>query len=329
MENQPDSVKFAFLPKVVGLVMALYLGTLLAIILFLHLSSRRDYSTKEEEDQEKGKAENKGCCAHSSKVTADFFTPMTFESTYVSFPGAMWTSKTLCFLRLIRFLFFLIVPCIMLYTRDTGDNWINFTFWNIDIIVFYYLMSFIASVIGLRKNPKACLELSAANLETVEWNYWERGLALIVQIFFNVAATTALLVTVFAFTFLTQSLSFYNMSYHFANTLSFAIEIFLSSLVIRFEYIILALSWLMLYAIYAWSMVVTHAIPDWPYVAFHTDTSASLFNYALFYILLVVFFIVWYLLSGIKVCIRGRSIRPLLHLQRSKPSRRIHVASVV
>ena len=322
--GQSDHDRFAYLPNVIGLVVGLYLVAVLQLILFLNQYRCRDYSSVKEDLNEEVNNTSEGakllrppqsCARHFSSVTAAFFTPLTFESTYVAVPGVLWTSYLLCISRMARFVFFLVYPCIFVYVENKGDNWFYNTFWNVDIIVFFYLIASVASVIGLTRNRAACYEVTPATLHTIEWNYWERALALTVQMFFTVAAVNALLVTVFAFTFITTDTGFENVSYHVLNTAAFAFEMLLSSLIIRVEHLILSLSWFLLYAIYVWCMMVTHRLADWPYDALKTDNSSSLLLYGLLDIIMLTSCLIWYMASKVKVCVRGASIIPLLQLQ--------------
>ena len=334
-QQQSNHAEFEYLPNVIGLVVGLYVASVLIIILYLNLCRCRDYNSVNKEGEGMVVEDNpsslpqRSCSSHCSTITTAFFTPLTFESTYVAIPGAMWTTILLCITRILRFVFFLVFPCIIVYVQNKGDNWFFYTFWNMDIIVFFYLIASIASIVGLFRNSAVCYELSPATLQVTQWNFWERFLAMAVQIFFNVAATNALLVTVFAYTFLGANFAFNNVSYHLLNTVAFGFEILLSSLVIRFEYFILSLSWLLLYAIYVWCMMVTHRLAGWPYSVLKTDTSSSLFYYGLLYVLLIVSCFVWYIVSKIKVCARGASIAPLLQLQSRVVRPQVYAASVV
>ena len=301
----------AYLPQTIGFILGLYIASVFIVVLFVNFLYCRNYQVQYESvdtmtlDDDIQDRPNK-CIL----VSNEFFSGTSFESTYVSLPGLSWTSYLLCFTRSACFIFFLVQPCIRVYIENRGDNWVNFTFWNIDLIVLYFLFASISSIVGLLRNPDASDNLSA--LDHTRWSSGERFLAMVIQIFFTVAGACAIFITVFAYTFISETLIFDYLSYHLLNSVAMVFEMMLNSIIVRFEHIILLLSWAFLYIVYVWSMAATDRIPDWPYPFLATSTPSSFFFYGVSYVLFIVFFLIWYAISRIKIAFRGETIKPLL-----------------
>ena len=297
--------RFAFLGECIALTMLYYLSTLLLLMTGLLCSRCRDYSFK---TLELASIDRSICCGRLKRELQDFFTGISLESSYASFPGKSWT-VFLCVFRGLCFCFFVAVPCIYQYVLERGHNWVYFTFWNIDIISMYYLFAFSASIVGLRFRPDVLFET------THRWTRAELLLGTLSQFFFTVAAPTALFVTVFSYTFLDAKLDFNDVSYHLINTLALLVDMVLSSMIIRWEHVVLMVSWGMLYLIFTWGMVGSGVSSTWPYEALYTDTPSSVVWYTLLYVFLLGSYLVWYALSRIKIWLRGDTFASMLTLQ--------------
>ena len=295
--------RFGYLNDCIGLTFLYYVVTILIVVVLLLTLKCRDYTKRVPPKSSDGDT-RKSCCEKFKNQSVDFFTGLQFESVYVSF-NRSW-SIALCIYRGLCFAFFLAIPCIYQYIIDRGYNWIYFTFWNVDIITLYYLFAFVASVVGLSRNSSS---------ETMtSWSSSEKFLGTLVQFFFTVAAPTALFVTVFAYSFLGANLGFGNVSYHLMNTLSLTFEMMLNSIVFRWEHVTIVMSWAMLYLLYTWGMVGTNQEPTYPYSALRTNSSGSMVWYTLLYVFILVSFVIWYILSRLKIWLRGEAMKPYMVL---------------
>ena len=309
--------KFAYLDECIGLTVLYYLSTILIVTAGLLCCKRRDYICKTE-----GSTLNHNCCGRVQEEFKYFFTGLSFESSYASYPGWFWTA-VLCVYRGLCFCFFVAIPCIYQYVLEKGHNWIYFTFWNIDIISMYYLFAFSASVVGLRFRPVVSPEMSH------HWTRAELFLGTLVQFFFTVAGPTALFVTVFSYTFLGATFDFSNISYHLVNTLTLLLDMLLNSMIIRWEHVTIMVSWAFLYLVYTWGMVSTGVSPTWPYGALYTDKSSSVVWYTLLFVFLLVSYFIWYLLSRLKIWLRGNWLASMLILQSPLPKLNIQTRNVI
>ena len=308
------SPRFAFLGECIGLTVLYYSSTLLLVTVGLLCSRRRDYSVK---TLEPAFNDRSSCCSHLRRELRIFFTGVSIESSYASFPGKSWT-VLLCVFRGLCFCFFVAVPCIYQYVLEKGRNWVFFTFWNIDIISMYYLFAFSASVVGLRFRPDVVHDTAH------QWTRAEVFLGALVQFFFAVAAPTALFITMFSYIFLGATLDFNDVSYHLVNTLTLLVDMFLNSIVIRWEHIALMVSWGMLYLLITWSMVGSGASSTWPYDELSTDNPSSVVWYTLLYVFLIGSYLVWYTLSRIKMWLRGEQLASMLTLQSFPVSKSVY-----
>ena len=138
------------------------------------------------------------------------------------------------------------------------------------------------------------------------------------QVFFTVAGASAIFITVSvfiaasAYNFVNRALALNSITSHLINSVAMVFEMVFNSMIVRFEHIILLLSWAFLYIVYIWSMAATDRIPDWPYPFLATSTPSSYFFYGISYVLFIVFFLIWYAISWIKISFRGETIKPLL-----------------
>ena len=303
-----------YLPQTIGFILGLYIASILIVVLFVNFLYCRNYrvqydsmdSTSALNDDIQDRPNN--CIL----VSNEFFSGTSFESTYISIPGLSWTSYLLCFTRSACFVFFLTQPCILVYIENQGDNWVYFTFWNIDLIVLYFLFATISSIIGLLRNHAAIYTLSGDTLDPTRWSSGERFLATTTQLFFTVAGASSIFITVFAYLFISKTLIFDYISFHLLNSVAMVFEMAFNSMIVRLEHIILLLSWAFLYIIYIWSMAATDRIPDWPYPFLAVNTTSCYFFYGVSYVLFIVFFLIWYSFSWIKIALRAETIKPML-----------------
>lgn len=334
MTNYPN--KFEYFNESIGLTFALWGGTIIAVLLCLCCTCRdyrrdvsRGYFLNRIADASDDTLSFCKCQPLNCKTqTTEFFSGTIFESTYVSLRGTHW-SVLLLITRVLSFAFFLAVPLIWRFIDQHGYNWIYFTFWNIELIVLYYLFASIASIIGLVKKPSVCSDLSDENLNSYEWTSAEEFVGITVQILYVVAAPTSLFITVFSYIFLSKSTSLFNVSYHLMNLLAFVLEFALNSISVRFEHLLFIISWFLLYCVYTWGMVRSGESPDYPYNAVKTDSSASLVWYFILYLISVIVFFIWYAMTKIKFCVRGKYAQPLLSLKTKRESGVVVRPSVV
>lgn len=304
-----------------GLVIGLYGGTLLSVILTLGCCSRRDYGR----DPSRGykivprysetNIDDNKCCAidNSEEKLIEYFSGTVFESVYVSYRGLFW-SYLLCATRVVSFIFFFSFPLLLVFVREKGRNWIYFTFWNIELIVLYFLLASTASIIGIWKKTSVCIELSDETFSSYSWTNAETFLGFAVQILYVVAAPSALFITLSYYLVLSAKVEFYGASFHLLNTIAFFIEFSLNSIIVRLEHLIFFASWLLLYVVFVWGMVLSGALSKWPYSEIQTATSNSLAWYSGLYTGAVACYLIWYLLSRLKFLVRGEYASSLISL---------------
>jgi hypothetical protein len=207
--------------------------------------------------------------------------PVRFIDTYESW-GPI-TRKLLFVTRLLSFLYFSIVS---IYGEDEHNG--NFAFqyfttWNLYLLSFYYLMAFIASSCGL------CIDSNGVHPHTF--------LGIAVNMLYEVAGSSAFLVTVVAFCFLDSKLTFGNMTVHLFTTGSILIEIGLNHMEVLPLHAILNTLWASAYLGFIWTTVATGVVEEWPYPFLETDSWQCFLWYTGLFVGCIVFYTVFYFIS--------------------------------
>jgi hypothetical protein len=232
------------------------------------------------------------CCEH-------FFTGDQFEFCYwscIGLPGP-------AILLVTRAISFAYLFGISFVAREIIDPEfpISFTSWNIHLLWIYFLSATIASMIGLHHDDCSFSILSASNQSLPPyWSQFVSRFGYILQFMFAVAGSTAFFVTFVAFTFLDHRFEFWNASFHFVTSLSVFFELVLNRIVVRWEHLVLSLSWSFLYLIFSWIIVQTGVISHWPYFFLDTSTPTVFLWYMGLMLLNSVFYCIFWSMSSMK-----------------------------
>lgn len=215
---------------------------------------------------------------------------ITFTHTYQSFgEGNAWTIF-LCLFRFGAFSYFLGVSWIWNYINSNGEAYYFFTTWNIELMTVYYFLAFVCSVLGLSSIYDVANPIELRNLTKA------------VHKLFQVCAPCTLFVTTVAFTFLNPEFKFWNVSVHFVTLCSFLVEMSLNSMTINRYDMVLPLLWAFLYVLFIWPMVMTSTVrTGWPYAFLALNTPLCFLWYSGLFLVLMVFYMVWYVLSVLKL----------------------------
>jgi len=212
--------------------------------------------------------------------------------------------RCLCF---VFFLFFAgVYVWVVIFPGSLGGkNYQYFTYWNVGMAFFYYLIATIASFLGYYYH------IDDNNQWTVSIVYFGK----IHRIFFSVAGSTAFFITVVNFVLLSDEDSFSNISDHLMTSLTFLVEMFLCTTTVPVYNLFYMISWAIVWI--SFILIIypgTGALNGWPYFFLYSYTSAVYFWYPILILLMVVFYFIWYGLSKLKV---KYIINPSLHAAES------------
>jgi hypothetical protein len=221
------------------------------------------------------------------------FPPIPFQLVYSS------PNKTMKFLmlftRFVSLSFFVSIGIgYNTMASDDGPDYQlkYFTNWNVLLVSFYYLLAFSASMLG------CCFEKS--HEETDGWSDVPRAMAMILHILYEVAGSTAFLVTTVDFSLLDPRFYLLNVACHFATTLSFLVEAMLTKMTVRWDHYPIALWWYIAYVVVIWPVVLTGKVVHWPYDFLDMSTSDSLIWYTALVAGTFIFYALWYWVNRLK-----------------------------
>ena len=242
----------------------------------------------------------------------DYFSGKAFERSYQSFRGIRWTGLLL-FWRFAFLCYFCGVVFIFGYIAYHGRLYYFFTIWNIQIISLYYLLAFIASCIGFyddyqRENSDLRGTMSSQgdrplyySTENSNWSDATIVLGNSVQILFSVVGSSALFITIVDFIILNPCFYFWNISMHLITSISFIIEMSLNSMQVRWEHVLLTLSWCLLYLCFIWPVVMTDLVHQWPYDFLALNTPNCFIWYSGLLLLNMCFYALWWGIAKLKI----------------------------
>jgi hypothetical protein len=293
------------IPFAVGVVFIIYV-----IILAIFFRSKRDKRVSPDGMQS----------VSQTAFQRYFYGGIGFENIYQS-PWGHWFMYLLFLWRVACFAFFYGNDTIGGLIRNSGNSAMYFTNWNVYLISLYYALASIASVIGICKDNAFRDHVQQQqhnnnNRNRANHPFWAdntTSLGIIVHILFEIAGSTAFFITVINFSELNSDFIFWNVSLHFATSISFLIELFLNSMFVRWEHVLFTVTWGLIYLIFIWSMVATGAATKWPY--FFLDTE----NVTVLFAALVVFYYVFYGIDALKWAVVGRKPYTYVPLLLSQP----------
>lgn len=184
---------------------------------------------------------------------------------------------------------------------------IYFTLWNVDLLSLYFFLASLCSMIGLLyRYGFNFYSRQSENLDTQNTGrsfYWsprlmEFGYA--VQILFEITGGTAFFITVIAFATLNSKFQFWNTTHHFASSMAMLFEALLTSMPVRWEHVLLNLTWALMYLIFIWPMVHYNAVYEWPYFFLRAGSLTVYVWYVILFFLDIVFFYLFWLLVVVR-----------------------------
>lgn len=215
-----------------------------------------------------------------------------FQSVYHCIAPDNFTMRIFLLISRIFWLTFFSVCGAFIYIeflRPDASNIQYFTFWNVFIIVIYYSLTTIASLIGI------CMGQSHAD----QCRYYRFGV--IVNIFFEVVGSTAIWITVVNFAFLDSTLSYLNTAPHLFTSVALLTEMLFSAMVVDGTHLIYLFTWVLLYILTIMVLYpATGELDDWPYWFLDTTSSACYFWYTAMFLALALSYLVWWSLSAVK-----------------------------
>jgi hypothetical protein len=246
------------------------------------------YSVVNQSDRENVMPTTQRLAAKQESLRGEFniIRPVRFGDTYESY-GPI-TMKLLLVTRLLSFLYFSLVAIWRLDVINHTWAWYFFTTWNLYLLSLFYLLAFSASCIGLCS--------SVANIGATN-----SRLGTIVHSLYEVAGSTAFLVTVVAFTLLDPQFSFQNMTIHFFTTCSVLVEMLLNKMTVLPLHIIFNFVWASTYLAFIWTVVACGAVEEWPYDFLQTDTWQCFLWYTGLFIGVMFFFSLFWAFSKAKM----------------------------
>lgn len=230
--------------------------------------------------------------AHSQE-SPDLFTPLPFQSTYTSID--MPCQMLLLFTRLASFVFFVAIG-VGLNTVDQHNDYDLkfFTNWNVLLVSLYFTIALIASILGVCRG----------NTDD-GWSKIYRRFAILIHVMFEIAGSTALLVTTVNFSLLDSDLFFWNVVCHLVTSAALVVEALLNQLRVRYDHYPLVLLWYVLYLITIWPLVVTGRVEVWPYPFLALDSWECMLWYTGLILASLFFYTIWWGLSLFKLRIHA------------------------
>lgn len=297
--------RFAFLPTVIPFTFALYFGVASTLAVIHNFCScahtartRRDQELKLARLVNSMRLREFGYLATLER----FFDGDGFETTYQSCWGQRGT-LVLFNVRLFSFAYLFFISFLYRYTISPMYS-IYFTAWNVNLLSLYFLLAIIASCIGLANDKKLQeYTVSHSRLESHPGQFWSLRILRFgwtLQILFEISGATALFVTIIAFTLLAPEFTFWTASYHFVTSVCIVAELSLNNMTVRWDHVLLNLTWIAMYLVYCWPMTRYGALSDWPYFFMDTSKPEVIRWYTIIFLANISFFYLFWSVNLVK-----------------------------
>jgi len=196
------------------------------------------------------------------------------------------------------------------YINDPGSSK-YFTLWNVDLLSLYFFLAMFCSIIGLLyRYSFNFYSRSGENFDaSLYWSPHLINFGYAVQILFEITGGSAFFITVIAFTTLDSKFDFWNVTHHFASSMSMLVEALLTSMPCRWEHVLLNLTWALMYLIFIWPMVHYHVLHDWPYFFLQANSLTVYIWYVILFALDILFFYIFWLVVLIRDAIHACSVK--------------------
>ena len=295
---------FAYIAYLIPIVTVEYV---LIILLFRYYSQKLKTEKESLEGEHEMLLSDSETSNYVSFGEKSWFCSYSFMDTYNSIFGE--NSKYLLLTsRLLTFSYFASVSIgFNFYLRPHGWNY--FTVWNLILITFYFLLSSMCSIIGIFWNgwvtsiieasirkPKAAelfAETTHRNIKIIQ------ALSILTHVIFEVAGSTALMVTFVNFTLLNPKFEFWNVNAHFINSCVFLLEMLQTKLPVYILHYPYALTWMGIFCVFTW-IIVAYNVRYWPYDFMVAGTPLCIVWYSGLFILNFGFYCLWNGLSRLK-----------------------------
>ena len=225
---------------------------------------------------------------------SSFLRPIPFSNTYLSY-GPL-TQKLLVLTRFVSSLIFLsalVVPVAVQRWRLFDEFY--FTTWNLYLLTIFYANAFVASCIGLCS--------ADPNRES------RKRFGMAVHMLYEVAGSTAFLITVVAYSFIDDSFTLWNMSVHLITSGTVLIELTLNRMPVFPDHCLLSAIWGSVFLTFTWIGVGTGLVDEWPYPFMATDTPQCFLWYSGMLLGFICFFFVFERLNHFKLRCQNAYLR--------------------
>lgn len=243
--------------------------TLFSLLLWLLLWSTRCYERNES----------------MNSINESHFNSLSFVFTWILF---LW--------RLCCCYYFLAIPTLWgLAVRDRGSGIIYFTDWNFLLISAHYFFLSIASAIGVYHwtSFRSHLFLNPLGSSNSFWSKYVQYFGNALQISYAFTGATALFITIVAYVTLEHNFYLWNVSAHFATSISFLVDGLINRMMIRGEHLVFNFLWIFVYIVFIWGLVGSRTRTNWPYFFLETKSSAVFVWYVILFVVNIVFFFIW------------------------------------
>ena len=217
--------------------------------------------------------------------TVLFLPSIPFESTYSSANKTL--QLTLFITRVLSCLFF---PAIGVGLNTELDSRKPFdlkffTNWNVLLISLYFALATLSSILGARGDFIA---------------QDRKRFSMFLHVLFEVAGSTAMMVTVVDFTLLESDFNLMNTTCHFATSCALIVESLLNSFDVRWPHLVFVFCWFMAYLSVIWPLVYYGKVTEWPYDFLDTSSSSSFAWYSALLFAVVIFYGLWVYIAKAK-----------------------------
>jgi hypothetical protein len=188
------------------------------------------------------------------------------------------------FISMIYFVVYLIVTLVT--SSDHGMFIFYFTNWNILLLISFFFIAFISSL----------LRITQSNVSETQLEY----LGIVVILIYCVVTPSAYFVTFVDLVFLSAKPSYGNYSAHLVTSVLVSVELFQNNIPVSWKCLMVCISWPMLYLIFIWPIIAESVRNHWPYDFLSTSSASCFFWYNILFVLVIFFYSIFWLLSHIK-----------------------------
>jgi hypothetical protein len=241
-----------------------------------------------------------------------FFSGPSLERAYLSTASTYCSLFILFLFRIFALAYLMAIAFVWNLAKSEGRNAITFSLWQICLVLVYFLVSGVASLIGLlweRERRRWSAQQRGVS-EAVFWSPDALRLATTAQILFEIAGGSSFFVTLAVFVNMPGShdWKFWNVTEHLVPSLLLVVDMFLNKLSVRWEHIVLNESWQLIYLILLWSTVSTQSSMKYPYGFMSTTSADALTKYSISAAISCAMYLAWGALGMVKKCFHSQCL---------------------